>query len=93
VGVLGEEVVGAGVEVGEVGAAAAGDEDLLADALGVVKQEDAAAATASGGGTHEAGGASSENENIKVRGGAVGHAGGTFSPSPGEALKSRKKVL
>ncbi len=40
----GEKVFGAGVDVGEVAAASAGDEDLLADALGVVEDEDAAVA-------------------------------------------------
>ncbi len=39
--VRGEEVFGAGVDVGEVAAAAAGDEDLLADAVGVIEDEDA----------------------------------------------------
>jgi hypothetical protein len=93
VGVFGEEVLGAAVEVGEVGAAAAGDEDLFADALGVVEQKDAAAATAGGGGTHKAGSAGSEDEDIEVRGGAVGHLAVLSPPLPGEVLKSRQKVL
>ena len=53
----GEEVFRRGVAVGEVAAAAAGDEDLLAGAVGVVEHEHAAAAAAGFDGAHEAGGA------------------------------------
>ena len=51
----GEEVFGARVEVGEVAAAAAGDEDLFADAIGMIENEDAAAALAGHDGSHQSG--------------------------------------
>ena len=66
VGVGGEEVFRAGVEVGEVAAASAGDEDLLAGAVGVVEEEDAAAAAAGFDGGHQAGGSGSEDEDVGV---------------------------
>jgi len=52
-----EEVFGLGAEVGEVAAAAAGDEDLFAGAVGVVEEEDAASSFAGLDGGHEACGA------------------------------------
>ena len=76
VGVGGEEVFGAGVEVGEVAAAAAGDEDLLAGAVGVFEDEDAAAAAAGFDGAHEAGGAGAEDEDVEVIGGGFRHCWG-----------------
>ena len=63
-GVGGEEVFGAAVDVGEVAAASAGDEDFLAGAFGVVEEEDAAAAAAGFDGAHEAGGAGAEDEDV-----------------------------
>jgi hypothetical protein len=51
----GEEALGPAVEVGEVAASSAGDEDLLADALGMIEDEDAAPAAACFDGTHQAG--------------------------------------
>ena len=65
VGVGGEEVIGAGVEVGEVAAASAGDEDFFAGAVGVFEDEDAAAAAAGFDGAHEAGGAGSEDVDVE----------------------------
>ena len=52
-------------EVGEVGAAAAGDEDFFADAVGVVEEQDAAAAMAGSGGGHETCGSGAENDYVK----------------------------
>jgi hypothetical protein len=46
----GEEAVGRGVEVGEIAAAAARDQDLLARPVGMVEEEHAAAALPGGGG-------------------------------------------
>jgi hypothetical protein len=66
VGVFGEEVLGAGVEVGEVGAAAAGDEDLLADAVGVVEEEDAFAAASGFCGAEEACGSGAEDDDVEA---------------------------
>ena len=60
-GIGGEEVIRGGVNVGEIAAATAGDEDFFADAVGVFKDGDAAAAVAGFDGTKEAGGASAED--------------------------------
>jgi hypothetical protein len=64
VGVCGEEIVGARVEVGEVAAASAGDEDLFADAVGVVEDEGASAASAGFDGAHESGGSGAEDDYV-----------------------------
>jgi len=62
--VFGEEVFGGGVEVGEVGAASAGDEDFFAGTVGVVEDEGAAAALAGFDGGHEAGGSGTEDDYV-----------------------------
>jgi hypothetical protein len=62
--VLGEVVFGSGVEVGEVGAAAAGDKDLGARFVGVVQDEGATAAFAGCDGSHEARGPCAEDEDV-----------------------------
>ena len=64
-GIGGEEVVGAGMQVGEVAASAAGDEDFFAGAAGALEHSYAAAAAAGFNGGHEACGASAENENVE----------------------------
>ena len=61
-----EEVFGFGADVGEVAAAAAGDEDLFAGAVGVVEEEDAAASFAGFDGGHQAGGACAEDHYVKL---------------------------
>ena len=66
VGVLGEEVFGATVDVGEVAASAAGDEDFFAGFFGVVEQEDSAVAAAGFDGAHEAGCACAEDGDVDV---------------------------
>ncbi len=53
------------MQVGEITAASAGDEDFFADAFGVFEEGDAAAAIASFDGAHKAGGASTQDENVK----------------------------
>ena len=65
VGIGGEEVVGAGEEVGEVRAASAGDEDFFADAVGAFEEEDAAAALAGFDGAHQAGCACACNYDVE----------------------------
>ena len=60
----GEEVFRGGVAISEVAAAAAGDEDLLAGALGALEHEDAAPAAPCLDGAHEAGGAGAEDEDV-----------------------------
>jgi hypothetical protein len=52
------------MEVGEVAAAAAGDEDFLAGAVGVFEHECAAAAASGFDGAHQTGAAGSEDENV-----------------------------
>ncbi len=66
VGILGEEIFRAAVDVGEVAAASAGDEDLLAGARGALKNGYAAAAAAGFDGAHESGGACSEDKGVEV---------------------------
>ena len=46
VGIGGEEILRLAMDVGEIAAASAGDEDFLADAVGVLQDRDAAAALA-----------------------------------------------
>jgi hypothetical protein len=53
------------VNIGEVAAASAGDEDLLAGLFGVVEEQDAASAAAGFDGAHEAGGARSEDDDVE----------------------------
>jgi len=68
VGIGGEEVSGAGVAVGEVATAAAGDEDFAAR-LGVVFEDKNAKAAAGGvEGAEEAGGAGAEDDGVKRHG-------------------------
>ena len=64
--IFGEKVFRAGVDVGEVAAAASGDEDLLADAFGMVEQDDAAAAAACLDCAHHAGRACAQNYDINL---------------------------
>lgn len=59
------------MEVGEVGAAAAGDEDLCAGTVGVVEDEGAASAFGGFDGGHEAGGSCSEDDDVDNAG--LGH--------------------
>ncbi len=61
VGIGGKEVFRRGVKVGEIAAASAGDEDFLANAVGMFDYCDAAAALACLDGAEEAGGTGAEN--------------------------------
>ena len=69
------------MEIGEVAAAAAGDEDFFADAVGVIEHEDAAATLAGSDGSHEPRCSRAEYEDIEslfvMHGwdGVRGHAG------------------
>ncbi len=60
------------MNVGEVAASAARDEDFFADAVGVIEQSDAASALAGFDGAHESGGACAEDEGVEELGGWVG---------------------
>src|ERR1044072_4090726 len=62
--VLGNEVVGAGVQVGEVAAPAARDRDLLTNALGVFEHDHFATTFAGGNRAKESGGATANHDDI-----------------------------
>ena len=63
--VVGEEIGGPRVDVGEVAAAAARDTDLLGQPFGVIHQHHAQAALTGDRGTHHASGAGAENGDIE----------------------------
>ena len=75
-GVVGPEAVGVGMQVGEVAATAAGDEDLFAGLAGVIEHEDAAAAAGGGGGGHQPGGAGAEDDDVDLL--HAGYMGSTY---------------
>ena len=55
------------MQVGEVAASAAGDQDLFADALSALQHGHAASALAGFNGTHQPGGAGAENDYIELK--------------------------
>ena len=59
------EILRAAMDICEIAAAAAGDEDFLADAIGALKDGDAASALSSFGCAEESCGAGAEDENVK----------------------------
>ncbi len=59
-----KEILRAGVQVGEVAAAAAGDQDFLADSIRSFEHQNTPAALAGLNGTHQAGRAGSENDDV-----------------------------
>ena len=61
-----KEIFRLAVNVGEVAAAAAGDEDLLARAIGVLEDGDAASALARFDGAHQSGGAGTKNDCVEA---------------------------
>jgi len=61
-----EKIVRARMQVGEIAAASAGDQDLLADAVGTFQHEDAAPALARFYGAHQARCARSENNYVVI---------------------------
>jgi hypothetical protein len=61
-----EEILRAAVDVREIAAAAAGDEDFLANATGTLEDGDAAAAFAGFGGAEKSCGTSPENQCVKL---------------------------
>ena len=62
--VFGEEVFRAGMEVGEITATSARDEDLFAGAIGVIEQDDASAAAAGLDRAHETCCAGPDDHNL-----------------------------
>jgi hypothetical protein len=82
----GEEVFGAGVDVCEVAAASAGDEDLLADAVGVIEDKDAPRAPSGLDGAHQSCGACSKYYDINGM-----HA--ILSPDPNKRVATLWSLL
>jgi hypothetical protein len=64
--IRGKKVFGLAVKVGEVAASAAGDQDFLAQAVGMLEDRDAATALASFDGAEESRGAGAEDEGVKI---------------------------
>lgn len=64
--IRGKKVIRASVQVGEVGTATAGDQDLLANAIGAFEDDDTPASLASLDGAHQASSACSENDDVVV---------------------------
>jgi hypothetical protein len=64
--VFGEKIFRAAVDVSEVAPAASGDQDLLADAFGVVEQDHPAASAPSLNCAHHAGSARAQNNDINL---------------------------
>jgi hypothetical protein len=60
-----EEILGAAVDVCEIAAAAAGDEDFLSDAIGAFDDGDAPTALASFGSAEKPCGTGAEDESVK----------------------------
>ena len=63
-----DEVFRAAVDIGEIAAAPARDQDLLANTVGVLQHRDAAAALAGLNRAHQSGGAGAKDENVKLVG-------------------------
>src|ERR1019366_6360391 len=63
--ISGEEVVGPAAQIGEIATPAAGDEDLFANAIGVLQHGDPAATLAGFEGTHQSGCAAAENNHVE----------------------------
>ncbi len=53
------------MQVGEIATAAAGDENFLAQTIGVIENGDAVSALAGFNSAHEAGGTASENQCVE----------------------------
>ena len=53
------------MQIGEIATPAAGDEDLFADAIGVLQHGDPAATFAGFDGAHQAGGPAAENDYVE----------------------------
>jgi len=68
VGIGGQEIFRGGMEIGEVAAASAGDEDFFADTIGEFDDGDAAAAFASFRGAEKTGSAGAKDEDVKGTG-------------------------
>ena len=70
--ICGDEIFRRAMNVGEVAASAAGDEDFFADAVGVIEKGDAASALAGFDCAHESCGACAEDYGVEGLGDGVG---------------------
>jgi hypothetical protein len=61
-----QKIVSARMQVGEIAAASAGDQDLFANAVGMFQHPDPAATLAGLDGAYEAGGSRSENNCVVI---------------------------
>ena len=64
--IFGEKIFCAAVDVGEVASTATGDEDLFADAFGMIEQHDTPSAAACFDCAHHAGSARSQDYDISL---------------------------
>ncbi len=60
----GKKIFRRGVQVGEIAAAAAGDQDFLADSIGALQDQRTPPALAGFDGTHQSGSASPKNDDV-----------------------------
>ena len=65
VGIAGEKTIRRGIEIGEVAAPAAGDQDFRADLVGMVEQQDFFSALPGRQRAHEARGTRSQNDDVE----------------------------
>ena len=63
--IAGEEVLRPSVQVGEIAAASAGDEDLLADAFGMLEYGNTPVTLAGFNGAHQPGGAGAQHDQVE----------------------------
>ncbi len=64
--IRGKKILRAGVQIGEIAAAAAGDQDLLPDSIRAFEHQHTASALAGFDGTHQPGSTASENDDVIV---------------------------
>src|ERR1700757_5079371 len=62
--IRGEEIIRGGMHVSEIAAAAAGDQNLLADSIGTFQHQHAPPALAGLNGAHQASSAASKNDDV-----------------------------
>ena len=72
----GDEILRRAMDIGEVAAAAAGDEDFLPRGLGMVEHEDAPAPPARPHGAEQAGGTGAEHHDIEILHAVMCHSSG-----------------
>ncbi len=97
----GEEIFGRGVDVGEIAAAASGDENFLADTVSMFDHRNTPAALACFDRAEEAGSASTKNQNVEGTGqkglsGILADAiryDGEFKPEVFDGKEKPDKVL